>query len=70
MSLLSERGNFSKQYPDFQRICRQRADMKGKQYLLDLTLEDDYHVIPTVDGLENLDMLPDCERYVVKPTEG
>lgn len=43
--------------------------MKGKQYLLDLTL-DDYPVIPTIDNLENLNLLPDCERYVVKPKNG
>ena len=46
-----------------------KADMKGKQYLLDLTL-DDYPVIPTIDNLENLNLLPDCERYVVKPKDG
>ena len=46
-----------------------KADMKGKQYLLDLTL-DDYPVIPTIDDLENLNLLPDCERYVVKPKDG
>lgn len=46
-----------------------KADMKGKQYLLDLTA-DNYPVIPTVDRLENLDMLPDCERYVIKPKDG
>ena len=46
-----------------------KADMKGKQYLLDLTL-DDYPVIPTIDNLENLNLLSDCERYVVKPKNG
>ncbi len=46
-----------------------KADMKGKQYLLDLTLED-YPVIPTIDDIENLNLLPDCERYVIKPKDG
>ncbi|WP_405305841.1 hypothetical protein [Methanobrevibacter sp.] len=46
-----------------------KADMKGKQYLLDLTLED-YPVIPTIDDLENINLLPDCERYVIKPKDG
>ena len=30
-----------------------KADMKGKQYLLDLTLEC-YPVIPTIDDLDNI----------------
>lgn len=46
-----------------------KADMKGKQYLLDLTLED-YPVIPTIDDIENLNLLPDCERYAIKPKDG
>ncbi|MEE1133947.1 MAG: hypothetical protein UHW60_04190 [Methanobrevibacter sp.] len=46
-----------------------KADMKGKQYLLDLTLAG-YPVIPTIDELENLNLLPDCERYVIKPKDG
>ena len=46
-----------------------KADMRGKQYLLDLTL-DNYPVIPTIDDIEKLNMLPDCERYVIKPKDG
>ena len=46
-----------------------KADMKGKQYLLDLTLEG-YPVIPTIDDFENINLLPYCERYVIKPKDG
>ncbi|MFE7271654.1 hypothetical protein [Streptomyces sp. NPDC057623] len=46
-----------------------RADMAGKQYLLDLTAAG-YPVIPTVDRAEDLHLLPDAERYVVKPKLG
>ena len=46
-----------------------KADMKGKQYLLDLTLEC-YPVIPTIDDLDNITLLPDCENYVIKPKDG
>lgn len=45
------------------------ADMRGKQYLIDLTLEG-YPVIPTVDDIKNINILPSCERYVVKPKDG
>ncbi|MEU0850405.1 hypothetical protein ABZ387_20905 [Streptomyces flaveolus] len=46
-----------------------RADMAGKQYLLDLTAAG-YPVIPTVDRPEHLDRLPAAEEYVVKPKLG
>lgn len=46
-----------------------KGDMMGKQYLVDLTAEG-LSVIPTVDTLENLSLLPACERYVVKPKHG
>ncbi len=46
-----------------------KADMQGKQYLLDLTLEK-FPVIPTVDSLDDLDLLPDCNKYVIKPKDG
>jgi hypothetical protein len=46
-----------------------RADMAGKQYLLDLTAAG-YPVIPTVDRVEDLDRLPGADRYVVKPKLG
>lgn len=46
-----------------------KADMKGKQYLLDLTLEK-YPVIPTIDTIENIDLLPNVDRYVIKPKDG
>ncbi|MFJ7073839.1 hypothetical protein [Streptomyces sp. NPDC098781] len=46
-----------------------RADMAGKQYLLDLTVAG-LPVIPTVDRAADLDRLPEAERYVVKPRLG
>ncbi|MGW4870611.1 hypothetical protein [Streptomyces chartreusis] len=46
-----------------------RADMAGKQYLLDLTAAG-YPVIPTVDRAEDLHRLPEADRYVVKPKLG
>ncbi|MEV7796041.1 hypothetical protein [Streptomyces sp. NPDC087512] len=46
-----------------------RADMAGKQYLLDLTAAG-YPVIPTVDRPEHLDRLPAAAEYVVKPKLG
>ncbi|MDX3240692.1 hypothetical protein [Streptomyces sp. ME18-1-4] len=46
-----------------------RADMAGKQYLLDLTAEG-FPVIPTVDRPGDLHLLPAADRYVVKPRAG
>ncbi|MFF7472694.1 hypothetical protein [Streptomyces sp. NPDC008092] len=46
-----------------------RGDMAGKQYLLDLTA-DGYPVIPTVDRPQDLHLLPEAERYAVKPKAG
>ena len=46
-----------------------KADMAGKQYLLDLTTQG-YPVIPTVDRAEDLHLLPDVAEYVVKPKLG
>ncbi len=46
-----------------------KADMAGKQYLLDLSAEG-YPVIPTVDRPEDLARLPEVGTYVVKPKAG
>ncbi|MFF7368761.1 hypothetical protein [Streptomyces tricolor] len=46
-----------------------KADMAGKQYLLELTAAG-FPVIPTVDRVADLDRLPAAERYVVKPKLG
>ncbi|GHG92587.1 hypothetical protein [Streptomyces rubradiris] len=46
-----------------------KADMAGKQYLLDLTAAG-FPVIPTVDRAADLRLLPAAERYVVKPKLG
>lgn len=46
-----------------------KADMRGKQYLLDLTAED-YPVIPTIEHKKDLHLLPETDCYVVKPKNG
>jgi hypothetical protein len=46
-----------------------RADMAGKQYLLDLTAAG-YPVIPTIDRPQDLGRLPETDQYVVKPKAG
>jgi hypothetical protein len=46
-----------------------KADMRGKDYLLQLT-GGGYPVIPTVDGLDNLEQLGSADRYVVKQKDG
>ncbi|MFJ8952408.1 MULTISPECIES: hypothetical protein [unclassified Streptomyces] len=46
-----------------------RADMAGKQYLLDLTTVG-YPVIPTVDRAADLDRLPKADTYIAKPKLG
>ncbi|MFF8841966.1 hypothetical protein ACF08N_04410 [Streptomyces sp. NPDC015127] len=46
-----------------------RGDMAGKQYLLDLT-KAGYPVIPTVDRLDDLGLLPAADEYAVKPKAG
>ncbi|MYU20642.1 hypothetical protein [Streptomyces sp. SID8352] len=46
-----------------------RADMAGKQYLLDLTAQG-RPVIPTVARAEDLHLLPEAAEYVVKPRLG
>ncbi|WPO69441.1 MULTISPECIES: hypothetical protein [unclassified Streptomyces] len=46
-----------------------RADMAGKQYLLELT-EAGYPVIPTIDRAQDLYRLPAADQYVVKPKAG
>ncbi|PBC79687.1 hypothetical protein BX265_4498 [Streptomyces sp. TLI_235] len=46
-----------------------RADMAGKQYLLDLSAGG-HPVIPTAGSPADLDRLPDTAEYVVKPKLG
>ncbi len=46
-----------------------KADMLGKQYLLDLAVAG-FPVIPTVGRREDLSRLPPADRYVVKPLLG
>lgn len=46
-----------------------KADMRGKQYLLELTRQN-YPVIPTVDTPDDFSILPKTDRYVIKPKDG
>ena len=46
-----------------------KADMAGKQYLLDMTAAG-MRVIPTIDDMRDLGILPVVERYVAKPKGG
>jgi hypothetical protein len=46
-----------------------KADMRGKQYLLDLTNEV-FPVIPTIEKAEDLQRLGDTEKYIVKLKNG
>ncbi|MFD3699908.1 hypothetical protein ACFWUZ_27945 [Streptomyces sp. NPDC058646] len=46
-----------------------RADMAGKQYLVDLT-DAGYPVIPTIDDPARLARLPQVPLYAVKPKQG
>ena len=52
----------------FNEFCG-KADMCGKQYLLDLT-EKGFPVIPTVDRIDLFDRLPKAGQYVIKPKNG
>jgi hypothetical protein len=46
-----------------------RGDVQGKRYLVDLWAAGE-PVIPTVDRREDLGLLPDADRWVVKPVLG
>ena len=46
-----------------------KADMKGKEYLLQLTKED-YPVIPTVDRATDIHLLGKTDQYIVKLKDG
>jgi len=46
-----------------------KADMKGKQYLLDL-FRQDFPVIPTIDKISDLNLLSLSERYIIKLKNG
>lgn len=46
-----------------------KADMAGKQYLLDLSAAG-YPVIPTIDRPQDFGRLPKADEYVVKPKAG
>jgi hypothetical protein len=72
--------HYAEQYADFRRqavdagtlVFTQltgKADMAGKQYLLDLTAAG-FPVIPTVERVADVGRLPDVAEYVVKPKLG
>ncbi|MGB5818816.1 MAG: hypothetical protein WBG90_04970 [Saonia sp.] len=46
-----------------------KGDMRGKQYLLDLT-DENYPVIPTIESLDNIEKLQVSETYILKPKNG
>tara|TARA_B110001450_G_C17571815_1_gene461106 strand:+ start:74 stop:880 length:807 start_codon:yes stop_codon:yes gene_type:complete len=46
-----------------------KADMKGKDYMLELTKEN-FPVIPTIDNVENIEKLGKLKNYIVKPKNG
>ncbi|MEU1311163.1 hypothetical protein ABZ419_20050 [Streptomyces cinnamoneus] len=46
-----------------------KADMAGKQYLLDLSAAD-FPVIPTIDRPQDVARLPEVAEYVAKPKAG
>ncbi|MCM2410453.1 hypothetical protein [Streptomyces sp. RKAG290] len=46
-----------------------RGDMAGKQYLVDLSRAG-FPVIPTVDRVADLGLLPEADGYVIKPKLG
>lgn len=72
--------HYAEQYAEFRRQALDagtrvftqltgKADMAGKQYLLDLTAQG-HPVIPTVDRAEDVGLLPPADEYVVKPKLG
>lgn len=46
-----------------------KADIKGKQYLLDLS-KAGYPVIPTIENISNIEALGSPEKYIVKIKNG
>lgn len=46
-----------------------KADMHGKEYLLELT-KDQYPVVPTVETIEDLSLLGNSPHYIIKPKFG
>jgi len=46
-----------------------RADMQGKQYLVELTTAG-FPVIPTIDTVQEIERLPRAASYIIKPKVG
>lgn len=71
---------FQEVYDDFRHRVKEKklrtfneftgkADMCGKQYLVDLYNES-FPVTPTVDSIKQIHALPETENYVIKPKKG
>ena len=58
----------AKKLPTFNTFTG-KADMCGKQYLIDLT-KAGFPVIPTADSLRDIGFLPETDRFVIKPKDG
>jgi len=46
-----------------------KADMKGKDYMLQL-MDQGYPIIPTVDKVEEISLLGDTDKYILKLKDG
>lgn len=54
-----------KVYNDLNANC----DHQGKDYLIKLH-QDSFPVIPSIDSINNLDLLPKTNQYIIKPKNG
>lgn len=52
-------------YNDLSANC----DRKGKDYLIEL-YKNSFPVIPSIDSINNLDLLPKMKQYLIKPKNG
>lgn len=71
---------FANAYSDFRRVALDekilvyneltgKADMQGKQYLLDLFCQG-FPVVPSIASLDDLSLLPSSGQYLTKPLDG
>lgn len=72
--------NFTEEYAQFKaeaerigsKVFNQlsgKADMQGKKYLIELT-QAGFPVIPSIDNINDLNILPMAHEYLVKPING
>jgi hypothetical protein len=45
------------------------GDRSGKNYLISL-FKKDYPVIPSIDSVKNISLIPKCNEYLIKPKDG